>query len=958
MASSAVSLPSILRTFIEYRTLGHISAANIRAICDCLRDTCNKGQRVHFRKKYNKLRRSLHPLATDEDVSAAQAVLDDVTTDAGKREARAALAAAIRVAGESAAAHQHAETFGVFDREFADIWAIDNGAGNSNRARRAVKASDVFSKHAGLTKIPGARLDHHGNAIGDTGDLVRDGAFRGQKIVILQAYNGREWGENFDIAETAVKSLLAKGFTVKHYTEQVDHYGKYALISATTLDRELQDVNQFWLISAHIQKLSDAHIEVIMRHWKSGMGMYIFGDNKPFFVDANRVLKKMIGIEMSGNVPGGKTVGPCDITDTKARGFPACHATTGITTLHEGVTLAHFEKGEVMRAGFQELLRDHDGNLITIYRPAQNGCGALIASGGFTQLYPSNWDGAGSARFVKNCAALLAVRFKDSTDEEEKKAPVELDWTDAPKFECDITYEEKPCAVMVTNLGNPDKFTDDFSINESLGMGSKTHKLFAQQVYTWDCAKTLRDAGTDPFRRMPVKALIPIVCLNKGHNRKIVGQALCQVFTGGRAMYQTAWFLFYSACHWQYTHEPDHPEVWKFFMEQIEANCRSTPTFTEVGDPIHLISAMEQFMSLSYTDRMVKTFGTITVMAHALKRTGRMSDADLTKVLKQEAIRVVLSSFMRSIKQASTKKFKMFVDKHAFSTYHGITRMGTAKLMSLDMFPEEGFSSGFIRDLTLMSTTIGEVLTKAELTVIIEWAYHQTYQFWCTVKESSLLAALDANTGLPKAVWKGDGCTDAAAKEMLEKRFAHYFDHDIHSPMVPFKTCHGPSVFRMVTGEWFVNRRPGSYSPETLKPLRIAAFQDEFKTSDDNGYPDDNSVHYSLHRSVIRAMISDTHKTKTMRDTAMCKAVAAFLIKDGRGNFHVPNIKDRIHHAIDSYLECRKAGMKEPVTDMVTLEQKIELEVEMARAEWDEYIATRDVATADATPAHVGAGSQ
>ena len=123
-------------------------------------------------------------------------------------------------------------------------------------------------------------------------------------------------------------------------------------VSAEALDESLENASQFWLISSAARKLSAAHFKVIIKHWKKvsvgnacgcecackgvhvllfesacvhgvrdcdghafgvvtqGLGLYIFGDNHPFFVDANRLLDALaVELEMktpllSGNNPG------------------------------------------------------------------------------------------------------------------------------------------------------------------------------------------------------------------------------------------------------------------------------------------------------------------------------------------------------------------------------------------------------------------------------------------------------------------------------------------------------------------------------------------------------------------------------------------------------------------------------------------------------------------------------
>lgn len=100
-------------------------------------------------------------------------------------------------------------------------------------------------------------------------------------------------------------------------------------------------------------------------------------------------------------------------------GFLPHLATTGLVTLYEGITVATFDDDGVAKAGCAKLLREHEsGRTIVVYRPGRaGGEGALIADGAFTKLMSEGWDDRGSPRFVKNCAALLAVQPSSGPDE-------------------------------------------------------------------------------------------------------------------------------------------------------------------------------------------------------------------------------------------------------------------------------------------------------------------------------------------------------------------------------------------------------------------------------------------------------------------------------------------------------------------------------------------------------------
>lgn len=107
-------------------------------------------------------------------------------------------------------------------------------------------------------------------------------------------------------------------------------------------------------------------------------------------------------------------------------GFKPHVLTTAIVNLFEGITVSRLDPKVVEALNMEEILRDHDGNLVVAYRPAMKGFGALIVDCAFTKLY-CNWDDAGSARFVKNCACVLAVDLQSPNAQPEA---VEADSSD------------------------------------------------------------------------------------------------------------------------------------------------------------------------------------------------------------------------------------------------------------------------------------------------------------------------------------------------------------------------------------------------------------------------------------------------------------------------------------------------------------------------------------------------
>ena len=229
--------------------------------------------------------------------------------------------------------------------------------------------------------------DAWGNAQGNQYDLVRDGAFEGQTVAVLHFYTQ----ESFDFALPEA-ALAEKGFSVYRWAG--------AAPSVDELKAGLEKANQLWLISGSSRLLSDEHIAVIDAFFDEGHGVYIWGDNDPYYADANAVADALFGASMSGNLSGGQSVTMKGGFD--AKGFvPGHDITTGLEHLFEGITIATLADDQDL----EPLLYGSAGNLVTATY-AKDGKRAVL-DGGFTRLY-CNWDTAGTARYVKNAAGWLA----------------------------------------------------------------------------------------------------------------------------------------------------------------------------------------------------------------------------------------------------------------------------------------------------------------------------------------------------------------------------------------------------------------------------------------------------------------------------------------------------------------------------------------------------------------------
>lgn len=261
--------------------------------------------------------------------------------------------------------------------------------------------SDTYEKnkeqYKSYEKVASGKIDadKYGNASGSEFDLAKDGAFKGQTIAVLHFYTGG--GFDFSLPKEA---LMQKGFSIHRWMNEAP--------SPKELKKVLDKSCQLWIISSNVQKLNKEHLEVIKEFYNSGKGLYIWGDNNPYYADANFVAEGIFGVKMNGNLAGGKTVG-LQQQQHKAGILKNHLISTGMEYVFEGITIATIETNPE----WQPLIYGSANNVVTAFYE-KDGKRAII-DGGFTRLY-CNWKTAGTGRYVKNAAAWLvnAEKFKDT----------------------------------------------------------------------------------------------------------------------------------------------------------------------------------------------------------------------------------------------------------------------------------------------------------------------------------------------------------------------------------------------------------------------------------------------------------------------------------------------------------------------------------------------------------------
>jgi hypothetical protein len=246
-----------------------------------------------------------------------------------------------------------------------------------------------------------ANKDRYGNAQGNQFDLAVDGAFDGQTVVVIQLY-----AFPFDLPKAALKE---KGFSVYRFN---------AAPSPAELEAALKKASQLWVIADETPHLNAQHLALIKKFFEAGHGVYIWGDNAPFYADANALGQALVGVTMKGDVPGDQTVG-LQQEPGKAGVLRRHLLTTGLEYIYEGITIATIQSSPQLTP----LIYGSANNLVAAFYDRDGK--RLIFDGGFTRLY-NKWDTAGTGRYVKNAAAWLAnvERFPTHASAEKKASPV------------------------------------------------------------------------------------------------------------------------------------------------------------------------------------------------------------------------------------------------------------------------------------------------------------------------------------------------------------------------------------------------------------------------------------------------------------------------------------------------------------------------------------------------------
>jgi len=166
--------------------------------------------------------------------------------------------------------------------------------------------------------------------------------------------------------------------------------------------------------SSYLEKFKTA---VFNFHRKQMKGLFIWGDNSPFFAEANLLLPELCGTTLIGNTPGQRILsyGKADVPgefDQESLIF------AGVNFLYEGNTICYPEPlGEL-----KVLATSSNGKpCIACLEREKGKHGRLLVDSGFTKLYPAFWSLAGQARYIINAIIWLVDIEGRFYEQKEKK---------------------------------------------------------------------------------------------------------------------------------------------------------------------------------------------------------------------------------------------------------------------------------------------------------------------------------------------------------------------------------------------------------------------------------------------------------------------------------------------------------------------------------------------------------
>jgi hypothetical protein len=250
--------------------------------------------------------------------------------------------------------------------------------------KKIEKNARIYSPFAGQNDIKSANKDVFGNPMGNQYDLIEDGMLEG-KIYVLNLCS-----EECCLDYPRV-ALQKKGLEI---VEDISPP------TIANFKKKLDSACQFWIVSGRVARINTEIIRAVEEYYHKGHGVYIWGDNDPYYADGNMISSKLFNISMSGDSYGDQVISLC--TENRKVGvIPGHLISTGIVNIYEGITIATVQTNTFVKP----LIYGSNGMVVAGFYE-ENGKKSII-DGGFTRLY-CKWNSAGTARYVVNAAIWLA----------------------------------------------------------------------------------------------------------------------------------------------------------------------------------------------------------------------------------------------------------------------------------------------------------------------------------------------------------------------------------------------------------------------------------------------------------------------------------------------------------------------------------------------------------------------
>eukprot|EP01006_Ploeotia_vitrea_P014548 TRINITY_DN39490_c0_g1_i1.p1 TRINITY_DN39490_c0_g1~~TRINITY_DN39490_c0_g1_i1.p1 ORF type:complete len:353 (-),score=36.40 TRINITY_DN39490_c0_g1_i1:36-1016(-) len=243
-----------------------------------------------------------------------------------------------------------------------------------------------------------AKQDTFHNPQGSDFDLGQDGSFVGYSVLLGNFVNS--YLPKGIIDKLSLPTLTRKGFAVQ-YTESEQSFIKY-------LNEKKYEV--VWVISG--QNFNGDRTEfasAIIKAYKAGSGIYLWGDNDPYNQHVNAVIPHLPAhLGLQGCTMTGCDSAQKDLTFGEATTpgkFGEHLVTTGVEILYEGHTICFLSP----HCGELQVLATSSHNkpdiLCADSIPGQHG--RLMVDCGFTKLHSDFWNTAGTPRYISNASVWL-----------------------------------------------------------------------------------------------------------------------------------------------------------------------------------------------------------------------------------------------------------------------------------------------------------------------------------------------------------------------------------------------------------------------------------------------------------------------------------------------------------------------------------------------------------------------